>query len=398
MRSTTFSRYGLVAAAAVVLVAALFLWSARRWRAQQQQLERERHVSVLLKRTHDADVTLSYSALVAATAMYGGHTMKSTARLVRAPRKLAITYLSGDKKGMQSGYNERWFWRRERANAPMEAYASVEYRPDEMTSRRFKLMKKNYRGRLLGAEPVDGRPAEVVELQPRHRIEGASGPFKRLWIDRQSGLTLRVDSFNCKSQPVMNTVLSQVRIVPHLPDEHFVPPDDMFAIARKETWMAEELGAHFQKVAQKTGIQPPQPSYKPPGFEFDSYGVHNCDQPGQPDLAALTRYSDGINVLTIFALKPVAGTSAASATKADATRADATKPDAAKRQVGQATSKLANVEVMKGSWQSQACDFGPGTMMVRDTTSGRLLAVADLPPEILSRVLESTHVRLAAAR
>ncbi len=350
-------------------------------RVQRQQLERQ-HISALLQRTHDADVTLSYSALVDATAMFGERKMRSRARLMRAPRKLSISYLSGDKKGLQSGYNEYWFWRKASGGAPMEAYAAVEYRPDEMTARRFALMQKNYHGKLLGVEIIDGRQAEGVELQPRHRLEGASGPFKRLWIDRDKGLTLRMDSFNYKSQPVMKTVLSQVKIVSRLPDTHFVPPDDMHAAARKEQWMAEEMGAHFDKVAQKTGIEPPKPGYVPAGFELDSYGVHNCDQPGQPYLAALTRYSDGINVLTIFAMKPTKDSPAGVSPSSGAAR----------------SRKLAAEETDKGDWASQACNFGPGTMLMRDTKSGRLMAVADLPPDILSRVLDSTDVRLVRVK
>ncbi len=153
--------------------------------------------------------------------------------------------------------------------------------------------------------------------------------------------------------------------------------------------MAEEMGAHFDKVAQKTGIEPPKPGYIPDGFELDSYGVHNCDDPGQPYLAALTRYSDGINVLTIFAMKPldkVSPTSASSADGANRSRTPASKEAA--------TSK----EAAKGGTESQACNFGPGTMLMRDTKIGRLLAVADLPPGILRRVLDSTDVRLVAQR
>lgn len=363
------SRFGLLVPSALVLAAALVLWNARHARFDSQQATTNpasdpasrlssSQVSALLQRSREADAQLTYSALSTVQGMYGAHSINATARLVRAPRKLSITYLSGAARGMQSGFNERWFWRQDNSE-PMEAYASVAYRPDEMASKRFKLMMRNYRGQLLRPEKVDGRPADVVELRPIKTVEGASGPFKRLWIDRETALTLRVDAFNYQGRQVMRSVLSQVDLTPQIEKTAFVPPAKMFQMASVKPWRAEELGDQRDRVAGQAHVLPPQPSFLPPGFAFDSVGLHRCDVPGSPSLAALSRYTDGMNVLTIFAMKRDA-------------KAPAAKSNTA---------------------PGQTCDFGQGTMVMRETPQGNLMAIADLPPAILRRVLDSTSVQ-----
>lgn len=371
MRVYNPSRYGLPLVAALVLTVALSLWVVRRNQpaVPVPQADQTQQVHSLLKSTVKADNTLTYSAISTVTAMYGAHTMKARAHLVRAPRKLSITYLDGDSKGLQSGYNENWFWRQADSESPLRAYAEVEYPPHRMAEERFKLTTKNYHGRILGTDMINGRPAQIVELQPRYPVKGARGPMKRLWIDQDNGLTLRVDSFNYQAQPVMTSELSQVDLKPNVKNV-FVPPARMRTAARVTPWMAMEMGAHIQKVVQATGIYPPEPSYRPRGFEFDSVGVHHCTDMGSKIVAALTRYSDGINVLTVFAMRP-----------------DVKLPETD----GKATSG--------GKTQSlkrQSCDFGMGTMVMRNLPGGRLVAVADLPPQTMDRVLDSTKIRFAS--
>jgi negative regulator of sigma E activity len=247
----------------------------------------------------------------------------------------------------------------------------VQYRPDEMASRRFALMTKNYKGSLLGSDSVDGRPADVVELRPMQPVDGARGPIKRLWIDRDSGITLRSDTFNYQARPVMTSVLSNVDLKPNTRDA-FVPPTRMMSAAAVKPWMAQEMGEQLQKVAQMTGIEPPQPDFRPPGFEFDSAGMHHCSDMGAPIVAALTRYSDGINVLTVFAMRP-----------------DTRLPGI------EDTQKNGNE---KNGSKREACDFGPGTMAMRELPEGRLVAVSDLPPQTLHRVLDSTRIRFVSPK
>jgi negative regulator of sigma E activity len=44
----------------------------------------------------------------------------------------------------------------------------------------------------------------------------------------------------------------------------------------------------------------------------------------------------------------------------------------------------------------QSCEFGPGAVVVRDTAQGRLIAVGDLPPVTLRRMVEKARVEVVA--
>ena len=284
------------------------------------------------------------------------------AKLFRAPRKLSIHYIEGDGKGMQSGFNERWFWRQEGVSSPVQAYAEVAYRPDEMVAQRYEQLKKNYRATLMGTDDIDGRPARVVELTSLHAPAASTRnpenlPARRLWLDEKSGLTLRQDTFDYRGKPIMKSVLSDVVLNPQFAPDVFMPPAMMAKAAKKSSWMAEEMADKAQQVAQKSGVEPPQPKFLPAGYSYDNVGLHRCSPTGN-EMAALTRYGDGLNVLTIFALAPHKGDAKSGA---------------------------------------QVCDFGHGTMAMRSTPQGSLIAVGDLPPAVLQRVLASTTIVAAPA-
>jgi negative regulator of sigma E activity len=320
----------------------------------------------LLRRTYETDNKLRYSAVSTTTAMYGSHKMESKARLMRAPRKLTITYLSGDRKGLQTGYNEHWFWRQD-GQQPMQAYAAVAIRPDEMAAQRFTLMTKNYGARVLKADKVGERDCQVVEVRRLKPLPGARGPAKHLWIDTDTGLTLRTDSFNYAGNLVMRSTLSKIEWKPQDSSQHFISPEKMHEVAGKRPWMAEEMGQDRDKVAAATGIVPPQPAKLPDGFVLDSVGMHRLDE-NDPTVkpAALSRFSDGMNVLTVFAMRTAgAGQSSPKAQKGPARNID-------------------------------TCEFGAGTVSMRDDANGTsLMAVGDLPPALLNEVLDSTRVQMS---
>jgi negative regulator of sigma E activity len=366
----TYSRYGLFVASAAVLGASFWLWNARREGAGE--------AAVLVKRTFQADNDLEYSAISSVTAMYGGHRIQSLARVVRAPRKMAITYTEGDKAGLESGYNDRWFWRRVNAESPMVAYAEVSQRPSEIAARRFKLMMKNYRSYLLREDEMDGHKTQVVELRPIHLADNAKGPIKQMWIDRQSGLTLRSDSYNYQNQLIMRSVLSQVDLTPEITSTTFAPPAALQKAADSSGWIAREMGIDASKVIQQTGIEPPLATWVPAGFELDGYGVHSCPpERSLPILASLTRYTDGLNTLTVFAMRALHGPTM--------------EPEQEKGAPNESGQKASNRAA------DNSCDYGPGTMVMLNKGDLRLLAVADLPPVTLKRVLESTNTKIVSA-
>lgn len=357
----------------LVLLMALLTWSLRRQHKLQVRLAalkasptvqlddvQDQRITqravALLHQALVADTHLIYSATTETWADYGGKVMHSRARITRAPQKLAISYLTGDKRGLQTGFSDRWFWRQENLGAPMRPFAAMVRDTTEVVMRRFATLLENYSAEWKGEDKVDGRTAEIVELWPFQTVDGASGPGKRLFIDHETGLVLRVETFNHQRQQVMTTQLTDLDFSPHISKDTFKTPQTLQASARKQPWVAQDMGHDTKAVAKQTGLMPPQLAAAdlPPGFELESVGMHRCIKPGQEDVyAALSRYTDGLNTLTVFSFK------------------EKVKPE-------------------KSS--EQACEFGPGAVVVRDTDQGRVIAVGDLCPSTLRRVAEKTKV------
>jgi outer membrane lipoprotein-sorting protein len=358
--------------ALIVFVASLWVYKERREHHQEkaiakQQIKTQRAVAMLFRAFH-TDNYLTYSALSTTTAHMGNQEMKSVARIVHAPQKLSIQYESGALAGVSMGYNQHWTWRKT-VSQPMIPYAELERPNEEMAAQRFALMLENYKARWEGNETQNGREVEIVRLMPLYPAEGASGPARKLWIDAKTGLTLRQQSFNFMMMKVMESVLSDVNYEPEIKAGTFVTPETLSVAAKTKPWMAHETLNDRERVAKLAKLYPPEVKKLPTGFEFDGVGAHRCQSCDGACYAALSRYTDGLNTLTVFALRP-----------------DCSSVDGVSSDVKSSPSKSANV--------AQSCEFGTGTLAMRDVPEGHLIAVSDLPAATLKSVLASTTLRL----
>jgi len=395
MNASPFSRYGLFVASAAVLVAAWFTWTLRSQRAPQvlvssinrdsnlQERQRRQRAVALLFRAFHADNNLTYSAVSDTMAMYGGRTMEAVANVTRAPQSLSIEYTDGPQKGLRSGFNGRWFWR-QNPGAQLEAYAAMKINAADIMARRFALMLENYDVEWKERGEIEGHAVEIVEVMPFHPAPGAQGPRKRIAIDTETGLSLRVETFDHRKQLIMRTTLSKVDYAPQVTP---IAPARIIEVSRRKDWMIQDLGHDTATVVKLTGLHPPKPAYLPQGFQFDTVGVHHCSDAKTPFQAALARYTDGVNTLTIFVLKP--------GTAADLANCDpksATSEDAPQTPLAQPVVAETGALVPPPGGKGQACDFGPGTLVTRNTPQGRLIAVGDLPAAELQRVIDGASI------
>jgi hypothetical protein len=400
MTSSPF-KSGLLWLSIAMIVAAAWLWNGRAERRHEQRLARmerqsqqqAQQTAALLFRAFRADNYLTYSALSKTTARMGQTQIASTARVVHAPSRLSIVCLQGDYAGLQSGYNDLWAWRQVGSSQTVIPYVEMERPAIDMAVRRFGLMLENYEAVHEGRAQMNGREVEVVQLRPFHPAEGATGPSKKLWIDAKTGLTLRLQTFNHQMMPVMESFLSEVNFAPQITERTFVRPQQLQQVAQQRPWMAHDGGNDVQNVARLSGIYPPQPESKflPAGFVFDSVGAHRCltcnsstpqnstatadDQ--KTCYAALSRYTDGLNTLTIFALRP--------------------ECELASTLVGEIKGQVKGEdksETKSSAARDNTCEFGTGTMVMHDTDEGELIAVGDLPAPVLKRALDATSIRL----
>lgn len=352
----------------VVVIAACWLLNERLERSHHaalasQQAETQLVAATLFRAFH-TDNYLTYSALSRTTAHIGDRKMESIARIVHAPQRLSIIYQSGAYAGRGGGYNGQWTWRQIEATQPVQPYAELERPTDELAAQRFALMLRNYKARWKGRETVSGRDADVIQLTPMHPMDGARGPARKLWIDTQTGLTLRQQSYNYMMMKVTESILSDVNFAPHIDTQTFVTPHSMQVAAQNHPWIAQDTGTNRELVAKRVGLYPPEAEQLPPGFEFDSVGAHRCDTCSGGCYSSLTRYTDGLNTLSLFALKPHCSIK------------------------GKQKS-----EHNKAASENQSCEFGPGTLTMRSLPEGQIIAVADMPLPVLKRVLDSTTIR-----
>lgn len=313
----------------------------------------------LLGRALQANSQVPFSAHVDTVVFVGARGLQSEAQMVSAPDHLSITYLSGPIKGHKSGFSDQLFWR-QNAAGQLIPYAEVATRSDQIAQRRFELMRANYEAHLRGPDEIAGRPVEVIEVRPARPIRGLKGPARRIFIDDATGLTLRTETFNSRLQPVSHSTFSKVDLQPGANVADFRPKTEVTSAANQSFWEGEELGDNARAVEQQTGLAPPQSDALPAGWKRDGFGVHRCGADGKElRIAAFTRYTDGLNVLTLFAVK-------------DPTRTSA-------------------LDGFSSTSPSYRCSFGPATLVSRPDGAGTLLAIGDLPPQILSRVLNKAR-------
>ena len=368
-----FVGLGLAVAALALTGGAAWLWSARAnvdAVAVAAPVAADARAWILLQRSLRADDQMPVAARVQTVMFVGERALQSDAQLWRAPGQLSVTYLSGPMRGQKSGYSKLWFWRSE--GGQLTPYAQVAQTPAQVARRRFALMRQNYDARMQPGDTLNGRAVEIIELRPRRPLQGVPGPARRVFVDAQTGLTLRTEAFNARLQPVSHSTLSQIEWKPQFAAATFREPSEIAAVAKRSFWQGEELGQNPALVAREVGFEPPQSPDLPRGFALEGFGVHRClhNEPGAMQIAAFTRYTDGLNVLTLFAVK-------------------------ANRMPAPFSAALAAQNA--GAQPNMSCNFGPATLVSRADHSGTLIAIGDLPVTLLRRTLQGARFRLATS-
>ncbi len=112
---------------------------------------------------------------------------------------------------------------------------------------------------LQGQDTIAGRVADVVLVHPTAQ----EGPSRRFWIDRESGLRLRMEERDAAGRILSNAYYLSLDLSPVFRDEDFMPPP-VPAGFRK---VAENL-KRFTTLdeAMRQGIAPRLPSWLPTGF------------------------------------------------------------------------------------------------------------------------------------
>jgi outer membrane lipoprotein-sorting protein len=213
------------------------------------------------------------------------------------------------------------------------------------------LVLKNYRAELSGQERLLGRQTDVITLKPQQR----SGPTRKLWIDRATGVVLRTEQYNSSGKLVSRSFYSSV-------DWKASPPDSLFTVPEgwRQVVAPVQTERHWEKedLSRRLGFTIREPGYVPPGFVLD--GFHLVVRPNaQP--SAHIRYVDGLNSISIFEHRCPPGRGRGF-------------------QWGRRMGRRGNCEFFTSN---------EGNVLVKEVGGIRLIVVGDLPENELQKVIDT---------
>ncbi|MFA6666064.1 MAG: sigma-E factor regulatory protein RseB domain-containing protein [Armatimonadota bacterium] len=237
----------------------------------------------LVRMSYKAQETASYSCRINTIMQDRGKRLISEADIYKDGRATRINYLSGPAAGTSVIDNGRTIMR----FVPVERLVYVIAPERENLS----LMLSNYSPEPAGRGMVAKRSCFIIRLAPIHK----GNPWKKLWIDRDSYLTLRTDSYNSDGRLISSTELHSVNCRPQSPKLFAVP----------KGWKTRQIsyGAislDLLPVSSKAGVKPVRPGYIPKGYKFAGYGL---TKPSPPIECVTLRYTNGLNSITLMETK-----------------------------------------------------------------------------------------------
>lgn len=157
----------------------------------------------------------------------------------------------------------------------------------------FDLLTDNYDVRAGATSPVAGRSSWLLELRAR-----ADGRLqRRLWVDRKTGLVLASEDYRPQGERASASRFESLSF-PHRQAKKlfkFAPPAGVAVVKRGDPGY---LSLGDAKAA--SGMEPRTPDWLPSGYVFESLDV----MPRGAFKIIHYRFSDGINVLSLFQCPP----------------------------------------------------------------------------------------------
>lgn len=142
--------------------------------------------------------------------------------------------------------------------------------------------------RHLGQELVAGRAAEIVEARPRAEV-----PFKRLWIDRETGVRLRYETVDASGSVIATSYFTRIDYSPRFDADDF-KRESLVARAPAGAAMRAEAVATLAEAEAKVGFRLREPPL-PPSFRRTGIWIMGSDGPA----GVVISYSDGVNMLRL---------------------------------------------------------------------------------------------------
>lgn len=243
------------------------------------------NASDILARSYAARNQVSFSGGLTTTVYRGGCATTSEVNTFRSGARSRMEYVTGPSAGTVIIDDGSSMIRLDRS--AKLAYACE----TPSASDRVGLLTANYNPVMVGVGRIAGRECYEIKLDPRC----TSDPWKKLWIDKQSLVALKIEQHDSDGRIASSTAYSKI-------DYSARPSATLFEIPKgwKVVRTAAESAVGLDAVRAAVGFTPVKPGYVPKGYRFDDYYVRSV--PKCAPFAGL-RYTNGLSTISVFERK-----------------------------------------------------------------------------------------------
>ncbi len=247
----------------------------------------------------DGRELLARIGVTAVEQSYSGQKMViDFSRLMPKVTKMSILY--------QPGGRERRDYHSSRGIVVVDGDYFYHYRPDKKVVIKKKLpgdggykqLRKeslqqalvSYELRSAPSDIVAGRKTHLYEFRPRQK---GSRPLRKVWVDIETGLVLRMEIYGPDSRLFLLSVFEAIEYQPKVSPASFTMsiPSGVRVV---ETSEGECLGR--EEAESVAGLPLSLPAYLPLGFAQKCIRAHRSDAHGEIQVV----YSDGLTLLSLF--------------------------------------------------------------------------------------------------
>ncbi|MDX1931684.1 MAG: sigma-E factor regulatory protein RseB domain-containing protein [Capsulimonadales bacterium] len=144
-----------------------------------------------------------------------------------------------------------------------------------------------------GEDTVASRPCTIIRIAPAN---GVSGPSHRFWIDRGTGLRLKMEVVGQDGRVFTSSYLLSLDLNPRFRSDDFTPPEGAVVAERSRRSVTFKSLAE----AQQANVDVPEPRYLPNGYTLRTIEAATRDSK-RPRVTL--RYSNGLSVISLTRFK-----------------------------------------------------------------------------------------------
>jgi hypothetical protein len=236
----------------------------------------------LLRRMVDAEMRQAYVAREATFTADG----PGTEQWVKHDPRRGVRRESIRPPGLIFIDNFKKLWRTSRPGSPFIESDSLLTKKDGRRMQDFakRLFGRKLNVQIVGQDRVAGRTADIVTVSGP---EGTAGPYRRFWVDRETGLRLRTEEVGPQGRVLSGSYYLSLDLSPTFEEDDFRPPAGV-KVVRDDHKRFPTLEA-----AAKAGVTPRTPAYLPAGF-----ALRQVDVAKQGKIVTV-RYANGLNALSL---------------------------------------------------------------------------------------------------